>query len=206
MAERLEVNNHSLIRADEQVPTTNQEVVESKYPGTLGELSSEPPLFNFPHLDMQNAQYLFGSEDDTTVPPATRGMAFRDYLGDIPEQLQFSSSHNSRVVDSDLFNTFLDGTYTYGQNNEQEARMAERLEAFNYSFLLSKAYEPKCSRDDQDGLLQPQDDLLHDGMIDPRSLSLPLFGEKVPCPECGRLLKDKKSMRFVVYSSDFEFS
>ncbi|TID16926.1 zinc finger protein [Venturia nashicola] len=121
------------------------------------------------------------------APPQSAG-AFPYYSGQ--EQQQARHGHNDRVIDSDLINTFADGLYQYGQNNEHEARIAEMLAAFNASFI--KENDKLATQ--HEAVFEPEEDFLRDGTIDPTKLSLPVEGKKVPCPKCGVLLKDEKSV------------
>lgn len=96
-----------------------------------------------------------------------------------------------------LVNTFTEGPYAYGQNNEQEARIAERLAAFNHSFIQANNNVATPF----EAIFEAEEGLLHDGTIVAMKLSLPIMGEKVPCPKCGVLLKDEKSIGYVAISS-----
>lgn len=132
--------------------------------------------------------------EDRNTEASPQGVgAFPHYTG---------PAHYGRVVNSAFVGSFVEGQYAYGYNNEQEARMAERLEAFNHPVIQAIDQLPTTNVE----VVEPQHDFLQDGTIDPGKLSLPLFKEKVPCPECGRWLKDEKSVRFVAYSFSFELA
>jgi hypothetical protein len=113
---------------------------------------------------------------------------FPHYKG--AEQPQFCSHHDNRVVDSDAIEIFAEGPYAYGQNNEGEARWAERLAVLNDPHIESDTAQPMP----REAVVHDHDDLLHDGTVNPTELALPIM--KVPCPECGNLLKDEKSVRY----------
>lgn len=133
-------------------------------------------------------------EDRYSVASPQGAGPFSYYNRQVPQQSHYH--HGGRVVDSALVETYTLGPYAYGSNNEQEARMAEMLQVFNNNFIRADDQLPATNED----VVEPQDDFLLDGTVDPGNLSLPLV-ERVPCPECGRLLKDQKSVRFVAYSS-----
>ncbi|QDS68438.1 hypothetical protein FKW77_010805 [Venturia effusa] len=114
---------------------------------------------------------------------------FPHYNG--PESLQLGPGHDGRVHDSTVVTTFAAGPYAYGLNDEHEARMVQMLDAFNHSFIRANDHLPATNEE----VVDPQDDFLLDGTIEPGKLSLPVVVEKVPCPTCGRLLKDQNSVR-----------
>lgn len=142
----------------------------------------------------QSSQYILPPQqmEDCYTAPAPQGAgAFPHYNGS--EEFQYCSEHGGRAMNPDLVNTFRAGIYAYGQNNELETRSEEELAALNHSFIQANdAMTPS-----RDPVFEPMDDLITDGTIDPSKLSLPLLKEKVPCPECGILLKDEKSVRYV---------
>ncbi|KAE9993700.1 hypothetical protein Vi05172_g880 [Venturia inaequalis] len=137
-----------------------------------------PPSQNLPPQHMEDRY--------TAASPQGAG-PFPYY--NVQEQQHFRYS-SGRVVDWDLINTFADGQYAYGQNNEQDARFAQRLAAFNHSFIQ----ENDTVATPREAVFEPEEDLLHDGTVDPMTLSLPVVGGKVTCPECRVLLKDEKSL------------
>jgi hypothetical protein len=126
-------------------------------------------------------------EDGFATPSSQGAGAFTHYNGS--EQL--CHHHGGSIINSGLMNTFASGGYAYGRNSEPEARSDERFATLLNPVIMSLSDEPV-----PDGpAFHDEEDLLHDGTVNPNELTLPLM--KVPCPRCGRLLKDDKSVRFV---------
>lgn len=147
---------------------------------------STPASYSLPYVPAQQMEnrYIMSPQGAGEIPHDNRY-----------EQPRYSSRHNGPVVNSALVDTHAEGPY-YGWNIEPEARMVEILAVFNDNFIRADDRLPSTNEE----VVEPQDDLVHDGTIDPGKLSLPLVVEKVPCPECGRLLKDERSVRFVASS------
>jgi hypothetical protein len=88
-------------------------------------------------------------------------------------------------MDTGPTDTFASGFYASGRISESQAREDERVATLLNPISLSLSDEP---------VFHKQEDVLEDGIVDP---TLSVLAEKVPCPQCSRLLKDSKSLRFV---------
>jgi len=104
---------------------------------------------------------------------------------------QLCYHHGGRVMTNAVMSTWASGGYDYGRNSEAEARSQEQLATLLNPLIVSMSEGDVPN----EPVFLPEDNLLIDGTVDPRELSLPVV--KMPCPQCGRLLKDEKSVRYV---------
>jgi hypothetical protein len=137
-----------------------------------------PPLYYPPSPLVEDRSIISAPQDER---------AFSHY--NQSEQLCYH--HGGGFMNNAVMSTWASGGYDYGRNNEPEARSQEQLATLLNPLIVSMSEGDAPN----EPVFLPEDNLLSDGAVDPRELSLPVV--KVPCPQCGRLLKDEKSVRYV---------
>lgn len=136
-------------------------------------VGSDPLLREWPEL--------IKAQND--VPPANTVQSFSHGQGNestpVAEELKHLMARSPKTQDSSGL-----------MNIELEAGLDERWAPMLNPHIMSLSEGPVSTRT----VLQDQDDL----MIDSSKSTLPFLVEKkVACPQCGRLMKDDKSIRFV---------